>query len=268
MAWIEAHQTLRNHPKLGRLARRLGVSKPQAAGHLVFLWFWATDYCDDGDLTGFEAVEVAEAADWQEDPDAFVSALIDSGFIDASDDGSSLHIHDWQDYGGKLAAQRKANAERQRKHREQRAERDVTESSQPRTRDVTVTSPLRNGATVQNSTVPNPFANAHATRARAHDAQDLDFDRFCAEYPPGRIGSKTATRAAFDLAVDADGALAIFNGLAAWNACGQWQRGYVTKAETWLTDRNYAQAPPKDRPKVRTKKSDKPEPFIYPVERQ
>ena len=34
MAWIEAHQELRNHPKTKKAARLLGISRPQMIGHL------------------------------------------------------------------------------------------------------------------------------------------------------------------------------------------------------------------------------------------
>jgi hypothetical protein len=268
MAWIELHQAIRDHRKVVQLSDALDMPEPHVVGHLSFLWLWAVDNASDGRLICSDRV-VAKAAAWSGDARVFVDALIAAGFLDRIEDG--VKIHDWDDYGGKLTAKREANAERQRKYREQRAERDEPDAPASRNGDVTVTSRARHTATVENSTVHNTFANAHATRARAHDApgaSDADFDRFCASYPPGRIGSKAATRAAFDLAVDADGAPAVFDGLDAWNACGQWQRGYVTKAETWLTDRNYAQAPPKDRPKTRTKKHDKPEPFVYPVERQ
>jgi len=104
MAWIELHQTLPRHPKLARLAARLKITRPQAAGHLTFLWLWAIDYVPDGNLSAMESAEVAAAAEWPKETDAFLQALKDSGWID--NDGT---IHDWSDYGGKLSAVREAD---------------------------------------------------------------------------------------------------------------------------------------------------------------
>jgi hypothetical protein len=275
MAWIEVHQALRDHPKLGRLARRLSISKPQAVGHLVFLWFWSTDYASDGDLSPFDAQEIAEAAGWDGDADIFVSGLIYAGFVDQNNAGGPGQIHDWQEYGGKLADRRKANAERQRKHREQAQNAPVTPPPAPkhptpdvteslRNADVTRTSPSRNGATVQNSTVPNQFANAHTTRARESDQiPDLDseFEKFIALYPPEGHGSIEKARQAYK-AVRANGmgADAIVSGLARWIECDRWKRGYVLSAADWLTGGNYGRPVPRE-PVERKKKDNKPEPF-------
>ena len=53
MAWIESHQELANHPKTKRFKRALGISTPQAIGHLHLLWWWALDYAQDGSLAAF-----------------------------------------------------------------------------------------------------------------------------------------------------------------------------------------------------------------------
>lgn len=261
MAWIEVHQALRDHPKLGRLARRLSISKPQAVGHLVFLWFWSTDYASDGDLSPFEAQEIAEAAGWDGDADIFVSGLIYAGFVDQNNAGGPGQIHDWQEYGGKLADRRKANAERQRKHREQAQNAPVTPPPAPkhptpdvteslRHADVTRTSPSRNGATVQYSTVPNQFANAHATDARAReDLPDFseEFEKFAKLYPPDGITQREKARAAY-AEQRANGVTAdtILSGLAKWNDCGRWKRGYVLNAAEWLSTGAYAKPVPRD----------------------
>lgn len=275
MAWIEVHQALRDHPKLGRLARRLSISKPQAVGHLVFLWFWSTDYASDGDLSPFDAQEIAEAAGWDDDADVFVSGLIYAGFVDQNNDGEPGQIHDWQEYGGKLADRRKANAERQRKHREQAQNAPVTPPPAPkhptpdvteslRNADVTRTSPSRNGATVQYSTVPNQFANAHATGARAcEDLPDFadEFEKFAKQYPPEGISNRTAAHGAY-AGLRAAGVTAekIMTGLAKWQKCGRWERGYVLNAAEWLTSGAYAEPPPRDPKRSGAKDSTNPRP--------
>ena len=61
MAWIESHQELARHPKTRKLARRLGVNLPTAIGHLHMFWWWAMDYSKSGDITSFDAIDIADA---------------------------------------------------------------------------------------------------------------------------------------------------------------------------------------------------------------
>lgn len=110
MAWIESHESLRDHPKTKRAARTLGVSLPTMIGHLHLLWWWATQYAEDGDLTRYDAADIADAAGWEGDPNAFTSALAScgpgggTGFLERK--GERLVIHDWDQYAGRLIAAR------------------------------------------------------------------------------------------------------------------------------------------------------------------
>lgn len=140
MAWIESHQSLATHRKLLPFARQLGISRPEAVGTLHYLWWWALDNAPDGLLTNITPEDIAEVVYWKGNPDDLHKALCDNGWID---DGETPTLHDWDDYAGKLISQRKSNAEKQKRHREQL-----------RNRDITVTSPSRNGATVPNRTQP------------------------------------------------------------------------------------------------------------------
>ena len=79
MAWSESHQELRDHPKTKRMARRLGISVPAAIGHLHCLWWWAMDYAPDGDISDYDAEDIADAAMWDGDAEQFLQALIDCG---------------------------------------------------------------------------------------------------------------------------------------------------------------------------------------------
>lgn len=141
MAWIESHQELGRHPKMKKLARILNIAVPTAVGHLHFFWWWALDYAQDGSLSRYDAGDIADAALWEQDAQAFVDAMVEAGFIDRDQDGT-LRIHDWDDYAGRLLDKRRQNAERKRRSRARHA---------PVTRD------SRNGhrATVPNRTVPN-----------------------------------------------------------------------------------------------------------------
>jgi hypothetical protein len=128
--WIESHQALARHPKTLRLARLLEIGLPAAVGHLHFFWWWCVDYADDGDLSRFESAEIGLAACWPGDAQAFVASLVAAGFVD-EDDGV-LSVHDWSQYGGKIALRRRANAERMRIARTTK----VRDTSDPRAADV------------------------------------------------------------------------------------------------------------------------------------
>jgi hypothetical protein len=155
MAWLEAHQELRDHPKTKRAARALGIARPQMIGHLLCLWWWCLDYAQDGDLSDFDNADIADAAEWEGDPETFVSALLNCGpsdrpgFLIASDDG--LTVNDWQEYGGKFIAKRGGNKERQARHRERNAPGNTEDTS--RNALVTRDNSVSNAPTVQYSTV-------------------------------------------------------------------------------------------------------------------
>jgi len=112
MAWIESHQELARHPKTKRFIRAIGISLPQAIGHLHMLWWWALDYAQSGELTHYTHEDIADAAGWEAQPTEFVHALIQSGFLDS--DGDKVCIHDWWDYAGKLLERREKDRVRKR----------------------------------------------------------------------------------------------------------------------------------------------------------
>jgi len=125
MAWLEAHQDLRDHPKTKRAARALGISRPQMIGHLLCMWWWCLDYAEDGDLGDFDAADIADAAEWEGDPEHFVTALIDCGPADRAGflvNDNGLRVNDWSQYGGKYITKRNQGRDRQRTYRERNAE--------------------------------------------------------------------------------------------------------------------------------------------------
>lgn len=120
MAYVESHQALARHPKLLRLARKLNISKRESIGLLHMLWWWCLDYAPDGVLAGIGDDEIAMAVEWDGDPALLVDALVDTGWIDI-DEGATLVVHDWMDYGGKLVQRKRANADRMRNARAETA---------------------------------------------------------------------------------------------------------------------------------------------------
>jgi len=180
MAWIEVHQSLPTHRKVSKLRRALGGkdSRAQVVGSLVMLWLWAIDNAIDGDLSGLDAEDIAEAAGYTGKADRFLQGLVEAGFVDGD-----LRLHDWADYIGKLATQQEArktgNRERQQRYRDRKkatddngedgvtdnADGSVTDNARNALRNggVTrygnaedgVTDNARNGATLPYLTVPN-----------------------------------------------------------------------------------------------------------------
>ena len=134
MAWIQSHQSLARHPKMLRLASLAGINAAQAIGHLHYLWWWTLEYAPDGDLSRFDAHEIAVASEWLGDPNQWLAALRDCGWIDP--DG---HVHDWDDYAGKLAKDRARERERKRAERE-KARKEGSQSPAPCPADVQTTS--------------------------------------------------------------------------------------------------------------------------------
>jgi hypothetical protein len=185
MAWIESHQDLLHHPKTQKLARILCVSRVTAIGHLHCLWWWAVDYAEDGELSQFDALDIAIGGEWEGEPQEFLDALIFVGFVDCYED--SRWIHNWDKYFGRLLEQRQANARRQREWRERH--KDETQTSETRNGDITVMERSRTGATVPNLTVPNltvpnhtepkngslSFATANAAKAKRATPLSDDF---------------------------------------------------------------------------------------------
>ncbi|HHW45270.1 MAG TPA: DnaD domain protein [Desulfotomaculum sp.] len=172
MAWIESHQTLGQHPKTRRLARYLGISLPAAVGHLHYLWWWALNYAQNGDLSRYELEDIADAALWDGDAKSFVEALVKSGFLDLADEG--LCIHDWDDYAGRLIDKRKANSERARKWREKKNNEHETNAFVMHNERAT------NDATVPNLTLPNQTSPNKDTK----DDDKIQSTYMAQEQPP------------------------------------------------------------------------------------
>jgi len=205
LAWIESHQTLGRHPKTTRAARALGITRPHLVGHLHFLWWWVLEYAPDGELHDHAALDIAEAAEWPGDPEAFVDALLscglgEPGFLRRNEDGS-LAVHDWLDYAGRMLAIRKANAERKRLSRGHRCDKAVTVTgmSQKCHSDVTryQTRPDQTKPPIVPQTpqpAPLKLVAPDPPSARKRASADEGFEKFWSAYPV-KAGKANALRA-------------------------------------------------------------------------
>jgi hypothetical protein len=144
MAYIEAHQSLRDHRKILALAAELDMPEPHVAGHCLYLWLWSLDNAPEGVLPTSERI-IERAAGWVGQPGAFVAGMLCAGMLER-DDAGALHIHDWYDYAGRLIEKRRENAERMRNARAGTPQRSALH--------VQRTNTARAGATVPYRTVP------------------------------------------------------------------------------------------------------------------
>ena len=164
MAWIELHQSLPAHRKTMRLRRELKIKTAQAVGHLCMLWLWCLDNCPSGDISGLTSCEIAEAAGYEgKDPDAFVSALQASGYLD-----DDMHVHDWEEYAGRLIDKRSQNAQRMRDKRARAVNVHGTCSARA-THVQGLPYPTVPNSTVPNSTVPLSSSTDDSNSAQGDD---------------------------------------------------------------------------------------------------
>lgn len=149
LRWVSVDANLRNHPKAIHLTKLLGV--PRAHGYLVDLWCWATQNAPSGLISGAAARLVLEvAAGWDGTPEALTNALIQSGWVDETEDG--LALHDWKDHAGAHIAK----AEKDRKRMRDQRKKIATKFSGKRSRTVREQSP---NVHEQNGTEANEPAN-------------------------------------------------------------------------------------------------------------
>ena len=95
MYWSKLEANFHSHPKFRKLARRLEVEPVTARGHVATLWSWANHHAPDGDLSRFDADDIAYAAEWPGEPEVFVGALVAVGLLDETGDG--VELHEWME---------------------------------------------------------------------------------------------------------------------------------------------------------------------------
>lgn len=122
--WLRVEVDAADHPKVGRLARLLGVPKSEAFALVFRLWGHAALYSPRGCFATPE--DAADAARFHGSPELFGEALLSAGYcdpdpgrgVDVGDD--ALVLHDWEEHNGKLGDFREAEAERLRNWRDRK----------------------------------------------------------------------------------------------------------------------------------------------------
>jgi hypothetical protein len=292
MAWIEFHQSLVSHPKTKRLARRLGLPIPATVGYLACFWCWCLEYAQDGNLSRYDAGELADAAMYQgEDSEGFVIALIEAGFLEKAD---GLQVHDWHDYAGRLVERRAANAKRMKDARAKNVQRtcetraEMCEATQPNPTkpnhvhvsthvdaptkvasltdglpdlddvlDVVVPAAKAEGVTQE---VPRPATPSAMSRTK----YTKEFEAFWAAYPGPRRVDKASCLARFNKILSGGVQVAdLLVGLGAWKQSDDWSKDggqFICAPLVWLNKRRWENAPAKGLSLVSDLAADRPYP--------
>lgn len=239
MAWLQVHQTIKDHRKTFDSADALGIEPSHMLGLIVSFWLWALDNAPLGDLEGISNRTIARAAGWPDsDADHFVECIEAAGWLDSDEDGH-LTIHDWHDYTGKLIDQREAEKQRSRRRRAAAtspSDRVTTAGRPPDDREKT-------GHRVDQTRLDNtrvekeekPYT-ANADTEKKQTAQERRFDEFWSTYPK-KVGKKAAQNAWKKAKPDAELFKRIIQAVEAAKVSDQWTRGngqYIPHPATWL----------------------------------
>lgn len=115
--WYRADVTRPTHPKIKKLARRLGVTRMHAIGiHEVLCVIPAVAGRSDGFLGSMDAEDLAIAVDWEGDHEELLDTLVALAIVDRDSDGS-LYVHGFAERATKEAAQRERDRDRKRAKR-------------------------------------------------------------------------------------------------------------------------------------------------------
>ncbi len=114
ITWFAIDCNLYTHPKMLRLSASLKTDIDTLVGKLGRLWAWAKlSGNENGEIGELPAQEIADIMRWKKGSKSLLSALIDCGFIDASEDG--IFLHGWAELNGNMTAKKRRDSERKKK---------------------------------------------------------------------------------------------------------------------------------------------------------
>ena len=249
MAWIQVHQTLKDHRKVYAAADALDIEPAHALGLIVSFWLWALDNAPSGSLDGISNRMIARAAQWNGNADEFVEALKSAELLDETPDGE-LELHDWQEYAGNLIEKREAEKQRSRKRRaaakEQPADTIVLPNSwQQTTTGQTTDKPQsdhqKTAGRVEKSRVEKSRVEIGCKPPISPDAVSERFTLFWKAYPK-KVGKGAAEKTWKKIKPTAELFNTIMAAIDAAKASEQWQREngrYIPNPTTWLNQRRW-----------------------------
>lgn len=93
MGWVRVDTTLPTHDKIYNMSDALNITIPQAVGHIVMLWLWASINAPDGDISKYKPRAIADAARWAKSAQKFYDVLLNLKFCDI--DNGVVTLHNW-----------------------------------------------------------------------------------------------------------------------------------------------------------------------------
>jgi hypothetical protein len=230
MAWLKVDQDLRDHRKLLEAADILDIEPVHLMGHLISLWLWSLSNVQDGNIGKLTKKTIGRAAQWNGDPEDFISALIEKRLLDQTEEG--LFIHDWDDYAGALIRKQEEDRERARKNREKKKlSSDSSRSVRESFADESKTFDVEKNRVDKNRSDKNiRESNGGAPSCD----EDISFDSTCNQMPendrferfwsayPRKTGKKEAIEAWKRINPDEDMTETIIAGLERWKQSKQW----------------------------------------------
>ncbi|NCB64533.1 MAG: hypothetical protein EOM52_13275, partial [Clostridia bacterium] len=252
VAWLQVHQTLKDHRKLFDAADELEVAPPHMMGLLISFWLWALDNAPSGSLEGVTPRMIARAAQWDGPAEKLTAALIRAGWLDERDDGT-LEIHDWYEYAGKLIDQRQAEKERSKRRRTATA---PPSDDAPDDRRTTSGQPAddreKAAGRVDQSRVPKtrvdntpPTPSDEGSDGAKKSTIEARFDEFWGAYPK-RVGKQAALKSWKRIAPTAELHGKIMQAVNVQKRWDQWCRDngrYIPNPATWLNQGRWDDEP-------------------------
>lgn len=176
-----------DHPKTRKLKRIIGDTGIIA---LLRLWAFAAIYRPDGDLSGYDWKEIADAAGWRGRTEKLIEALIEARFLESTPD-RRVKLHDWSDHQPWVvhAADRSSRAKKAAEKRWSRKD-GCGEHNSAHTDSNAKCNAKCNAPTPTPTPTPNPKRSS-SPDGDGYSLEFLDFWKAC----PKKVGKGAAWRA-------------------------------------------------------------------------
>jgi hypothetical protein len=232
--------SFRAHPKVRRLEADLGEAGVLAWIQLIA---HAAQYKTDGRLTGMTLGDIALAAQWQGDREAFTSKLIEVRLLDQR--GKIVALHDWKEHNGYAATYMKRR-ERGKKAAESRWN-STQETAEQSVSNAQASPMLEHSLGNAPSPDPSPSPSPKPSRKERIKSEIENWFRtvFLPKYPEARRGSQisTALSELRKLNPSAEEREEIMVVLEAWKHHPDWLKGYAPGPGNFFKSEQYKKPP-------------------------
>ncbi len=188
MAWISVHACV-DGPKLRDLRKKLGCSKFEATGILVYLWLWGLENAEkNGHILSADREDVEEcfgSSGCKIPTDKIVDALIETKWIDETPNG--LYLHDWEEWQEqwyKAKARRESDNARKKESRRKTAMSGSSRTDDGNSEDMSAENPADTPQIVRDSEDSEDDSPPAPPEAKKKESKyTTDFDEFWSVYP-------------------------------------------------------------------------------------